>query len=81
MRFPKGSGDIRFDFTSCCSLAFLEVLPAKAMAMLEAGELQEFATKYPEFRSRFAAELRALGDVMNWLSANGDEELRRRSRN
>lgn len=80
MNFPPASGDLRSDFRYCCSPEFLEVLPAKAAAMLEAGELQQFAERYPQFRSRFAAEMRALIDVMNWITINGNEEVRRKRR-
>jgi hypothetical protein len=48
--------------------------------MLEAGELQGFAERYPQFRARFSAELRALIDVMNWITINTDEEVRRKRR-
>jgi hypothetical protein len=80
MKFPTGSGDIRSDFSSCCSTAFLEILPDRAAALLAAGELQAFADQYPEFRSRFAAELRALCEVMTWITRNGEEESRRKTR-
>ena len=80
MKFPMASGDIRTDFSSCCSPAFLEILPDRAAALLAKGDLQAFADQYPEFRSRFAAELRALCEVMNWITRNGEEETRRKTR-
>jgi hypothetical protein len=80
MKFPIGSGDIRTDFSNCCSMAFLEILPDRAAAMLAAGDLQTFVDQYPEFRSRFAAELSALGEVMNWITRNGEDETRRKAR-
>jgi hypothetical protein len=80
LNFPAASGDIYVDFRNCCSQDFLQVLPEEAALLLCTGQLQDFAARYPEFRSRFAAELRALSDVMTWIRTNGEEESRRRSR-
>lgn len=80
MKLPVASGDIYSDFRNCCSQDFLQVLPDEAATLLCTGQLQDFAARYPEFRSRFAAELRALSDVMTWIRVNGEEETRRRSR-
>jgi hypothetical protein len=80
MPFPTASGNIHSDFRFCCSREFLEILPDAATELLEAGRLQEFAEKFPQFRARFTAEIRALMAVMTWIAANTDDESRRRQR-
>jgi hypothetical protein len=80
MSFPKASGNIYLDFKSCCSRDFLESIPDEARELLETGELRQFIARFPEQRSGFAAEIRALGGVVKWILENQEEERRRKRR-
>ena len=56
------------DLLDCCSRDWLQSLPIKAAAMLEASEIKAFTRNYPEHRERLASEVRALQVAIRAIS-------------